>query len=167
MIAVDHAVSRIQDLLGRLPQALRAGSSSDPDTPRYSSAMRHYIQVSAQHKLLVINRALLAHGVSRHEQGKAQKACIRHAQAIVEEIGRGQLNADTMQSLWTIPYHGLAAAVVLVLDLIAICRTSGVTSNFARIRRTEVVRARTALCRLSPTSRIARRGLRVSVMRFV
>lgn len=124
--------------------------------------MRHYIHISARHKVLVIHRALLAHGGSPHERRKAHAVCVENAQYIIAEIELGQVGgAANMQSFWTIPYHGLAAAVVLALDWISIRREKAVRQGLIDARRQEVQRARQTLEKLAPTSRIARRGLKV------
>lgn len=162
---VENAVTNIKTLLDSLPPALhslQSGTQNTDHQPAYLAAMRHYIHISARHKILVIHRALLAHGGSSRERRKAHAACVENAQFIIEEIELGQMGgAGNMQSFWTIPYHGLAAAVVLALDWISIRRESGVQAAVVDARRREVQRARQTLEKLSPTSRIARRGLKV------
>lgn len=118
--------------------------------------MRHYLSISANHKSIIIFRAALARGGTSNERLYAQKACISAAEAIVDEIERGGGHGDGLQSIWTIPYHGLAAAVVLALDM---CKV-GDEEVYER-RKAGVEKARMGLERLSPTSRIARRGLQV------
>lgn len=130
--------------------------------------MRHYIQISARHKLLVINRAYLAHGGSQDAEARAHEACVHNAKAILEELDRGQQQGDApMQSLWTIPYHSVAAAVVLALDMIKIGSSGTTSSELLSDRKVEIHRATQALQRLAPTSRIARRGLQVRSSFFV
>ena len=124
--------------------------------------MRHYIQISAQHKLLVINRAYLAHDGPKGARARAHEACVQNAKAILQELDRGQYQGHApMQSLWTIPYHSVAAAVVLALDMMKIGGAGSDSSLVLRDRRNEIYRASQALQRLAPTSRIARRGLQV------
>jgi hypothetical protein len=124
--------------------------------------MRHYIQISARHKLLVINRAFLAHESPRDARARAHQACVQNAKAILEELDRGQQQETSLQSLWTIPYHSVAAAVVLALDMIRLGRGGSSSALLLQDRRSEIHRATKALERLAPTSRIARRGLQVS-----
>jgi hypothetical protein len=119
--------------------------------------MRHYIQISATHKILVVYRAFLARGGTPRERAKAHAACVEAAETIVAEVDRGSRQKEVIQSLWTVPYHAVAAAVVLAMDMIALQGRPE-----AEKRRDGVMRARTALERLAPTSRIARRGLQVS-----
>jgi hypothetical protein len=119
--------------------------------------MRHYIQISATHKILVVYRAFLARGGTPRERAKAHAACVEAAETIIAEVDRGSRQKEVIQSLWTVPYHGVAAAVVLAMDMIALQGRPE-----AEKRREGVMRARTALERLAPTSRIARRGLQVS-----
>jgi len=127
--------------------------------------MRHYIQISARHKLLVINRAFLAHHGPPDARARAHKACVQNAQAILQELDRGQQPGTAhMQSLWTIPYHSVAAAVVLALDMIRPGDGRNTGSADMAGRRAEINRAFQALERLAPTSRIARRGLQVRVL---
>lgn len=163
---VESAVTRIKDLLNSLPTSLTSSQSLSPvrhDRPPFLEAMRHYIQISARHKILVIHRALLAHGGSPHERRRAHAACVQNAQSIIQELEQGQHSGSgNMQSFWTIPYHGLAAAVVLALDWIGIRRDHATQRETVNARRQEVQRARRTLEKLAPTSRIARRGLKVS-----
>jgi hypothetical protein len=114
--------------------------------------MRHYIQISARHKLLVINRAYLAHAGPKEARARAHDACVQNA---------------PMQSLWTIPYHSVAAAVVLALDMIKLGSDGSGSSLVLRERKHEIHRATQALQRLAPTSRIARRGLQVREISIV
>jgi hypothetical protein len=124
--------------------------------------MRHYIQISARHKLLVVNRAYLAHDGPPGARRKAHEACVQNAKAILQELDRGQESGSTpMQSLWTIPYHSVAAAVVLALDMIKLASDGKTSSLLLLDRQSEIHRATQALERLAPTSRIARRGLQV------
>lgn len=135
-------------------------SSATPTTtptPPWANAMRHYIYISATHKILIIHRAALARGGTASERSRAHAECLSAAEGIVDELDRGGRQEIAMQSLWTIPYHGLAAAVVLALDMIAL----GGRGDAASRRREGVEKARLALEKLSPTSRIARRGLQV------
>jgi len=123
--------------------------------------MRHYIQISARHKLLVVNRAYLAQGGPADARAEAHGACVQNAKAILQELERGQQRGEVpMQSLWTIPYHSVAAVVVLALDMIKLGRNN-VNPRLLRDRQSEIHRANLALQRLAPTSRIARRGLQV------
>lgn len=163
---IDKAVQDINQLLDSLPDALgssRSLSERHGSGSPYLAAMRHYIQISARHKILVIYRALLAHGGTIDERRKAHAACIEVAQKIIEEVEYGQASGSgNMQNLWTIPYHGLAAAIVLALDLIAMRRDGFSDNETIEARKREVGRARQTLDKLAPTSRIARRGLKVS-----
>jgi hypothetical protein len=118
--------------------------------------MRHYVQISATHKILVIYRAFLAKGGTARERALAHAACVDAAETIIAELERGSRQREMIQALWTIPYHALAAAVVLAMDMIALAG-----KKEADERRGSVMKARTALERLAPTSRIARRGLQV------
>jgi len=87
--------------------------------------MRHYIQISARHKLLVVNRAYLAQGGPADARAEAHGACVQNAKAILQELERGQQRGEVpMQSLWTIPYHSVAAVVVLALDMIKLGRNN-------------------------------------------
>jgi hypothetical protein len=91
----------------------------------------------------------------------AHEACVQNAKAILLELERGQQQGGApMQSLWTIPYHSVAAVVVLALDMIKL-GSDNANSVLLRDRRFEIRRATEALHRLAPTSRIARRGLQV------
>ncbi|OCF41473.1 hypothetical protein I317_04676 [Kwoniella heveanensis CBS 569] len=142
------SASRIQFLIAHLPHA-------SPSTPRWTADMHHYLYISASHKLLVIYRAFLARGGSVTERQAAETGCLKAAEAIIEEI-------DTRagsQALWTIPYHTLAAGVVLAIEVIS--AKSKKDPSALKKRRGLVDKARHALRRLSPTSRIARRGLQV------
>jgi hypothetical protein len=121
------------------------------------------MQISAQHKLLVINRAYLARDGPKEARTKIHGACVQNAKAILRELDRGQQQGGApMQSLWTIPYHSVAAAVVLALDLMRLASNRATSPTLIRERRDEIHRATEALQRLAPTSRIARRGLQVS-----
>jgi hypothetical protein len=92
-------------------------------------------------------------------------ACVYHARAILQELDRGQEQGNApMQSLWTIPYHSVAAAVVLALDLIRLGKRGRDATGLVVERREEIRRATKTLERLAPTSRIARRGLQVCHM---
>lgn len=137
--------------------------SCSPALPPYTQAMRHYLHISANHKVIVAYRAFLARGGSPRERSIAHQACVSASETILAELERGSLEQDQIQiqSLWTIPYHSLAAAVVLALDMILL---SGKPE--ANARRDSVMRAKVALERLAPTSRIARRGLQVSNLPF-
>lgn len=120
--------------------------------------MRHYLQISATHKVLVVYRAFLSRGGTPSERARAQSACVEAANTIIAEVDRGSRHKDMMQALWTIPYHSIAAAVVLAMDLISLGEGD---SRKAAERQQGIEKVRTALVRLAPTSRIARRGLRV------
>lgn len=129
--------------------------------------MRHYIQISARHKLLVINRAYLASGGPMESRARIHSACVENAKAILQELDRGQKqDSAPMQSLWTIPYHSVAAVVVLALDMMKIGRDNA-ASQVLRDRQAEIHKATQALQLLAPTSRIARRGLQVCQTRMI
>ncbi|KAK1921103.1 CND05990-like protein [Papiliotrema laurentii] len=155
------SVSKVRSLLDSLPHALqstrtRSNHLAEPKPP-WADAMRHYLSISAMHKIIVIFRAALARGGSVSDRALAQAACVGAAESIVDELEQGGREEIVMQSLWTIPYHGLAAAVVLILDLPSVSSDALVLQ-----RRQRVQTAKAALERLSPTSRIARRGLQAS-----
>ncbi|WRT67564.1 uncharacterized protein IL334_004536 [Kwoniella shivajii] len=143
---VNESAGHILRLISQLPKL----SSS---TPSWTSNMLHYLVISASHKILVIYRAFLARGGSASERAIAQKECIKAAQSIIGEMD----TRSGSQALWTIPYHTLAAGVVLALDLI---ENKG-NHEIVNKRKGEVEKARRALQRLAPTSRVARRGLQV------
>ncbi|ORY20999.1 hypothetical protein BCR39DRAFT_570435, partial [Naematelia encephala] len=155
-VAEEHA-QRLRKLLSSLPAPLRENARpSTPSTPPWARAMRHYILISGTHKLLIIYRAFLARGGSSSQRAKAHAACVETAESIIAELERGGHDPETVQALWTIPYHSLAASVVLALDMISL------SGQPEALRRKEwVLRAKAALERLAPTSRIARRGLQV------
>jgi hypothetical protein len=135
--------------------------------------MRHYLVISATHKILIIYRASLSRALAPHERRLAGAACVDAAHAIVDELDRGGTEGGVSQSLWTIPYHGLAAGVVLGIDLIKLlaARQGGAANDKGERdregdaaiekRRAGVKLAQEGLERLSATSRIARRGLQV------
>jgi hypothetical protein len=164
---VKDATAKIDNLLTALPLSLRPlvtslGYQEKAGSPPYVLAMRHYIQISARHKILVINRAFLAHHGPPEARARAHEACVQNAKAILQELERGQQpGISHMQSLWTIPYHSVAAAVVLALDMIRPGDGERTGSTDREGRRVEINRAFQALERLAPTSRIARRGLQV------
>lgn len=169
----EEAASQIRHLIASVPSSLQPGSTPNPShyshphshtqvttlgaLPIWAQGMRHYIQISATHKILVVYRAFLARGGTPRERAKAHAACVEAAEIIVAEVDRGSRQKEVIQSLWTVPYHAVAAAVVLAMDMIALQGRPE-----AEKRREGVMRARTALERLAPTSRIARRGLQVS-----
>ncbi|WVF69384.1 hypothetical protein IAT40_004160 [Kwoniella sp. CBS 6097] len=150
----QHAWQVIMESTSRIRQLIARLQSLSSSTPRWTSDMRHYVYVSALHKLVVIYRAFLARGGSRTEREAAEKGCLEAAESIIEEV---HTRAGS-QALWTIPYHTLAAGVVLALDLISF---KGKRDPSVDQKRALVDKARHALRRLSPTSRIARRGMQV------
>lgn len=171
---VRDATSEIEAALASLPSALRLTPVSDDiassvvkarERP-YIAAMRHYLQISARHKLLVIYRAYLARGHSRDNFEWAHAACLDNAKAILQELHFGQQQeCPPSQSLWTIPYHAIAAAIVLALDLMQGEDHEEDTQPRARARKQDIHRAVKDLEKLAPTSRIARRGLQVNLLR--
>lgn len=172
---MQDATAKIESALGSLPLALqRPTHLNDDDTMAtlvqdrpYVQDMRHYLQISARHKLLVIHRAFLARGASLNESEWARAACLDNAHAILHELHRGQqAKFPPSQTLWTIPYHAVAAAVVLALDLMQNGYGADAEQPDARHRREEIFRATKVLETLAPTSRIARRGLQVAFLHF-
>ncbi|KAK8858404.1 hypothetical protein IAR55_002631 [Kwoniella newhampshirensis] len=143
----SESADKIRHLITLLPQP-------SPAQPPWTSNMRHYLLISASHKILTIYRAFLARGGTLAERSKAQTECVKAAEAIIEEMN----TQSGSQALWTIPYHTLAAGVVLALEMIA---SKGKKDGTEARRRDYVAKAMWALERLSPTSRIARRGLQV------
>jgi hypothetical protein len=158
VIAVK-AEKAIRELLSSMPEALVASTAATAAAPAqlpWANAMRHYMLISATHKIIIIYRAALARGGTGPERAAAQTACVGAAKTIVDELDRGSRQSISMQSLWTIPYHGLAAAVVLALEMM---KTRNLEERI--ILRREIDKARQALEKLSPTSRVARRSLQV------
>lgn len=153
----EAAAARVRSLVATIPAPAtpspHMGSSPSDSNPPWTALMRHYMSISANHKILLIYRTFISRGGPQRECVKAHQACIAAAEAIIAELEQGSHNA---QAIWTIPYHGLAAAVVLGLDLM-----SHVGGPEAPARQAAVERARACLERLAPTSRIARRGLQV------
>lgn len=186
--SAEEVVDRIQRLIKSLPISLQAGftplpSEQEDTLPVWTKALRHYLQISGTHKVLVVYRAFLSRSTpyavllpdnklvevndsdpntdrqeGLQQRQTAHRACIKSAEIIVDELERGSMEPGIIQALWTIPYHALAAAVVLALDMITL-RGRG---EQAKKRFEDVQRATRGLERLAPTSRIARRGLRVS-----
>ncbi|WVR06178.1 hypothetical protein IAU60_003208 [Kwoniella sp. DSM 27419] len=143
----SDATDQVRHLMQLLP-------SVQPGSPSWTTNMRHYLTISASHKILTIYRAFLARGGTPSERAYAQAECLKAAESIIHEMD----NQEGSQALWTIPYHTLAAGVVLALEVIS---SRGKKDHGLARRREGVEKARKALERLAPTSRIARRGLQV------
>lgn len=90
------------------------------------------------------------------DRRRAHEACIVLSESILTEFERGKGLGDSGRILWTIPYHALAAAVVLTLGLVA---QNGKPDAEKRLEK--VMNCKASLERLSSTSPIARRGLQV------
>jgi hypothetical protein len=160
---VELAADEIRQLISTLPPSLRAEAPEESsESPSWTHTMRHYLLISGTHKILVVYRAFLSRSGSTRsrerdgERAKAHLACTEAADFILQELENGSSRKENSQALWTLPYHCLAAAVVLALDMFA---SAGRPE--ADVRRRSVLRAKVALERLAPTSRIARRGLQV------
>lgn len=142
--------------------------SSSTSLPSFTTVLQHYLFISVQHKILVMHRAFLSRDVSPEERELSHAASIETARGVLHELERGLgLNADggdrpqlDLQSrvhggaLWTIPYHSVAAATMLALDMF---KPASHGSHRAQ-RRQEVKRALEALSRFTKKSAIARRG---------
>ncbi|PWN46700.1 hypothetical protein IE53DRAFT_365225, partial [Violaceomyces palustris] len=132
------------ELLSRLPDFLVQGldaqrrkrsgesriSSSDRATgqggkiPTYAIVLKLYLFISVHHKILVLNRAFLARGGTKSEREKAHQKSIDTARALLVELEKGFRDSYSGGhisahggALWTIPYHAVAAATVLALDM--------------------------------------------------
>lgn len=170
---VKHHEERLRFVTDRFKACLEPSrSASRPGSrtslPSFTTVLQHYLFISVQHKILVMHRAFLSRDVSAEERELSQSASIETARGVLHELERGLgLNTDggdlpqlDLQSrvhggaLWTIPYHSVAAATILALDMF---KPTSHESHRA-VRRQEVKRALEALGRFTKKSAIARRG---------
>ncbi|SPO28221.1 uncharacterized protein UTRI_04619_B [Ustilago trichophora] len=170
---VKHHEDRLRFVTDRFKACLDPSRSASTQgsraaLPSFTTVLQHYLFISVQHKILVMHRAFLSRDVSAEERALSQIASIETARGVLHELERGLgLNADgddrpqlDLQSrvhggaLWTIPYHSVAAATILALDMF---QPSSHGSHRA-LRRQEVKRALEALGRFTRKSAIARRG---------
>ncbi|KAI3476023.1 hypothetical protein L1887_62421 [Cichorium endivia] len=170
---VRHHEARLRFVTDRFkacldPTRSASGPGSHGSLPSFTTVLQHYLFISVQHKILVMHRAFLSRDVSEHEREQSHSASIETARAVLHELERGLgLNADDddrpqldLQSrvhggaLWTIPYHSVAAATILALDMF---KPASHAPHRAK-RRHEVKRALEALGRFTRKSAIARRG---------
>ncbi|KAN0065910.1 hypothetical protein ACQY0O_001043 [Thecaphora frezii] len=145
--------------------------------PSYASVIQHYLFISVHHKIIVMHRAFLSRKVSPEDRQLSHEACIETARAILHQLERGlglrpsEGEQPDLRSrahggaLWTIPYHAVAAATILALDMLRICKNSSENEGFdedaeekKRVRRDEVQRAQHALSSFTSKSAIAQRG---------
>lgn len=143
--------------------------------PAFSAVLQHYLFISVNHKILVMHRAFLSRRVSAEDRQLSHASTIETARAVLHELERGLgLNSDSgdrpqlnLQSrvhggaLWTIPYHSVAAATILALDIFRapmIPSTGDPVNDHRPSRRQDVKRALNALGQLTEKSAIARRG---------
>ncbi|SAM84389.1 uncharacterized protein UBRO_05635 [Ustilago bromivora] len=150
------------------PQRSASTRISPTSLPSFTTVLQHYLFISVQHKILVMHRAFLSRDVSAEERELSHNASIETARGVLHELQRGlgltpdgeerpQLDLQSRVhggALWTIPYHAVAAATILALDMFK--RAS--PSSHRALRRQEVKRALEALERLTGKSAIARRG---------
>lgn len=156
------------------PDRLHTGHSQSM-LPSFSTVLQHYLFISVNHKILVMHRAFLSRKVSAEERDLSHAASIETARSVLHELERGLgLNSDggdkpqlDLQSrvhggaLWTIPYHSVAAATILALDIFkapTVRPGGGQDHDHRLLRQQEVKRALNALSRLTKKSAIARRG---------
>ncbi len=170
---VRHHEERLRFVTDRFKACLDPSRSasrrgSQIPLPSFTSVVQHYLFISVQHKILVMHRAFLSRDVSPEERERSHIASIETARGVLHELERGLgLNADggdrpqlDLQSrvhggaLWTIPYHSVAAATILALDMFK----SASHASQRTQRRQEVKRALEALGRFTKKSAIARRG---------
>lgn len=170
---VRHHEDRLRFVTDRFKACLdptRSASSQGcrVSLPSFTTVLQHYLFISVQHKILVMHRAFLSRDVSAEERALSHRASIETALGVLHELERGLgLNADgddrpqlDLQSrvhggaLWTIPYHSVAAATILALDMFQPASSGSQRAS----RRQEVKRALEALSRLTLKSAIARRG---------
>lgn len=143
--------------------------------PSFASVLQHYLFISVHHKIIVMHRAFLSRKVSQAERDLSHAACIETARAVLQELERGLgMNTDQegsqvdLQSrahggaLWTIPYHSVAAATIIALDMFRTRNAQGEADaeeeKRLATRREEVKRALHALSTFTKKSAIARRG---------
>ncbi|KAJ1024389.1 hypothetical protein NDA18_004556 [Ustilago nuda] len=150
------------------PQRVASTRISPASLPSFTRVLQHYLFISVQHKILVMHRAFLSRDVSAEEKELSHNASIETARAVLHELQRGLgLTPDGEQrpqldlqsrvhggALWTIPYHAVAAATILALDMFK----PASPSSHRALRGQEVKRALEALERLTGKSAIARRG---------
>lgn len=170
---VKHHESRLRFVTDRFkacldPRQTASSRRNRASLPSFTTVLQHYLFISVQHKILVMHRAFLSRDVSAEERQLSHSASIETARGVLQELERGLgLNTDgddrpqlDLQSrvhggaLWTIPYHSVAAATILALDMF---QPASHESHRA-LRRQEVKRALEALGRFTKKSAIARRG---------
>lgn len=170
---VQHHEDRLRFVTDRFKACLDPKRSASTrinaaSLPSFTTVLQHYLFISVQHKILVMHRAFLSRDVSAEERELSQSASIETARRVLHELQRGlgltpdgeerpQLDLQSRVhggALWTIPYHAVAAATILALDMF---KPASPPSHRA-LRRQEVKLALEALERLTGKSAIARRG---------
>jgi hypothetical protein len=151
-----------------LPAFLRPDTdpSCDLHLPAFISALRTYLIITTHHKILMVHRSFLARAnsfASKRAQitTLSHRACIDAARVILREISAAP---TPPQPLWTIPYHVVGAATVVLIDLL---QNAGAPQDDqdaemeTNAKRAEVSGALAALRRMEIPSSIARRGVKI------
>ncbi|EPQ31060.1 uncharacterized protein PFL1_01249 [Pseudozyma flocculosa PF-1] len=183
---VQHHERRLREVTDKFTTSCLRTSrpyyGDESPLPAYATVMQHYLFISVHHKIIVMHRAFLSRRISAADRQLSHDASIETARAILQQLerglGMGPSEGDRLDlrssahggALWTIPYHAVAAATILALDMLRACKTSceahndeGAAEERKRARRDEVKRALHALSSFTAKSAIAQRGCQLLI----
>ncbi|GAA5936355.1 hypothetical protein JCM3775_006477, partial [Rhodotorula graminis] len=105
----------IRDIIETGPAFLRADDRAIEAQPPWVRWMLHWWIMSVSHKLLMCHRVFLGRSFRDSRYAFSRKAAIEAARSIIQELVKG--SKLPFQHLWTVPYHSISAAVVVILDI--------------------------------------------------
>ncbi|GAA5853284.1 hypothetical protein JCM9279_003345 [Rhodotorula babjevae] len=105
----------IRDIIETGPAFLRADDKAIEAQPPWVRWMLHWWIMSVSHKLLMCHRVFLGRSFRDSRFAFSRKAAIEAARSIIQELVKG--SQLPFQHLWTVPYHSISAAVVVILDI--------------------------------------------------
>ncbi|GAA5905433.1 hypothetical protein JCM8208_004277 [Rhodotorula glutinis] len=106
----------IRDIIETGPAFLRSDDDKAlEEQPPWVRWMLHWWIMSVSHKLLMCHRVFLGRSFRDSRFAFSRKAAIEAARSIIQELVKG--SHLPYQHLWTVPYHSISAAVVVILDI--------------------------------------------------
>jgi hypothetical protein len=158
--SITLADKELRFICSTLPAFLSpdADPSGDRHLPAFVPALRTYLIITSHHKILLIHRSFLTLSPTPKRSAvalRSQQVCINAARVILRQIAA----SPSPPPVWTIPYHVVGAATVVLIDLMQ--RSGTARDGETDAKRAEVVAALAALRQLEIPSTISCRGIKI------
>ncbi|ORY84693.1 hypothetical protein BCR35DRAFT_324757 [Leucosporidium creatinivorum] len=150
----------VRELMKGVPAYLREGADLS-HLPAYVEWQRFNWIFQIHHTILVIHRPFLGRAFKDPRYAYSRTAASDAARAILHQLASG--SGREVPHLWTVPYHAIAAATCLTLDVFqsSSSPSSPAQTHETSLKRNEIRLAIEALRILSDTSPIAARGVQL------